>query len=84
MYDKDGFPTANALNRNAIGNRDELKYNANGSRDLYIQHESTGADKEPNWLPAPDGDFTLTMRLYAPKVQLLDGRWIPPTVRKAP
>lgn len=84
MYDKDGFPTANALNRNAIGNRDELKYNANGSRDLYIQHESPGADKEPNWLPALDGDFTLTMRLYALKVQLLDGRWIPPTVRKAP
>ena len=31
LYDKDGFPTANALNRNAIGDRDALKFNADGS-----------------------------------------------------
>jgi hypothetical protein len=48
LYDKDGFPTANALNRNAIGDRDDLKFNADGSVDLYFQNESPGKDKESN------------------------------------
>lgn len=82
LYDKDGFPTANALKRNAIGDRDELKYNADGSLDIYFQHESPGKDQESNWLPAPAGDFNLTMRLYAPKAEILDGRWAPPVVKK--
>jgi hypothetical protein len=81
LYDKDGFPTANALNRNAIGDRDALKFNADGSVDLYFQNISPGADKEPNWLPAPTGDFNLTMRLYAPKLEVLDGSWAPPAVK---
>ncbi len=82
LYDKDGFPTANALNRNAIGDRDALKFNADGSLDLYFQNESPGADKESNWLPAPTGAFNLTMRLYAPKPEVLDGRWAPPAIRR--
>jgi len=82
LYDKDGFPSANALNRNAIGDRDALTVNADGSLDLYFQHESPGADKEANWLPAPIGDFNLTMRLYAPKLEILDGRWAPPPVKR--
>jgi hypothetical protein len=83
LYDKDGFPTANDLKRNAIGDRDDLKFNADGSLDLYIQHVSPGSAKESNWLPAPTGDFNLTMRLYAPKGQVLDGQWAPPAIRQA-
>jgi hypothetical protein len=82
LYDKDGFPTADALKRNAIGDRDELKYNADGSLDIYFQHDSPGKDKESNWLPAPTGDFNLTMRLYAPKADVVDGRWVPPLIKK--
>ena len=84
LYDKDGFPTANDLKRNAIGDRDDLKFNADGSLDLYIQHASPGAEKESNWLPAPTEDFNLTMRLYAPKQEVLDGRWVPPGVMRRP
>jgi hypothetical protein len=83
LYDKDGFPTANDLKRNAIGDRDALTFNADGSLDLYLQHASPGAEKESNWLPAPAGVFNLTMRLYAPKGQVLDGRWAPPPVKRA-
>jgi len=83
LYDKDGFPRANALKRNAIGDRDELKYNTDGSLDIYFQHESPGRDQESNWLPAPTEDFNLTMRLYAPKAEILDGRWAPPVVKKS-
>jgi hypothetical protein len=82
LYDKDGFPSSNALNRNAIGDRDMLTVNADGSIDLYFQHESPGADKEANWLPAPIGDFNLTMRVYAPKHEVLDGRWAPPSIKR--
>ncbi len=84
MYDAEGFQVANSINRFAIGDRDALKYNADGSLDLYIQSESPGADKESNWLPAPkSGRLGVTMRLYAPQPQALDGRWTPPAVRKS-
>ena len=41
-----------------------------------------GADREPNWLPAPKGPFNLTLRLYAPKGEALTGKWNPPPVRR--
>ena len=82
MYDDQGFQTANSLNRFAIGDRDPLQYNADGSLDLYIQHTSPGPDKEANWLPAPDGPLGVTMRLYSPKTPLLNGTWAPPPVRR--
>ncbi len=84
MYDGDGFPVANPINRFAIGDRDALRYNADGSLDLYIQHEGPDKDKESNWLPSPaSGRLGITMRLYWPKSVVLDGRWNPPPVRKA-
>ncbi|MEW6529449.1 MAG: DUF1254 domain-containing protein [Thermodesulfobacteriota bacterium] len=82
LYDKDGFPVSNSLNRFALGDRDELKFNADGSLDLYIQNETPGPGKEPNWLPAPKDAFNLLMRLYSPGPAALDGRWAPPAVKR--
>jgi len=85
MYDAQGFQVANPLNRFAIGDRDALKYNADGSLDLYIQSESPGPQWESNWLPAPaQGILGVTMRLYAPKPEALDGRWNPPAIQRVP
>jgi hypothetical protein len=85
MYDAEGFQVANPINRFAIGDRDALKFNADGSLDIHIQHTSPGKDLESNWLPAPaEGRLGVTMRLYAPKPQALDGRWAPPAVRRVP
>ena len=53
MYDAEYFFVANPLNRYTLSQRNKLKTNADGSIDLYIQHESPGKDKESNWLPAP-------------------------------
>src|SRR5215510_959099 len=49
LYDKDGFQVPNAINRFAIGDRDKLKFNADGSLDIYIQNERAGANNESNW-----------------------------------
>lgn len=82
LYDEKGFQVANALNRFAIGDRDRLKYGADGSLELFIQHDSPGPDKESNWLPAPAaGPLSLTMRLYAPGARVLNGQWNPPPVK---
>jgi hypothetical protein len=83
LYDDEGFPVANDLNRFAIGDRDPLTYNADGSLDLHIRPADPGPDKQSNWLPAPAGSFNLTARLYWPKPEVLDGRWAPPAVRAA-
>jgi len=83
MYDVDGFQVANPLNRFAIGDRDKLKYNTDGSLDIYIQNKSPGAEMESNWLPAPkSGVLGVTMRLYSPRPSALDGRWNPPAVER--
>jgi hypothetical protein len=83
MYDAEGFQAANPLNRFAIGDRDPVQYNADGSLDLYLQHESPGRQKEANWLPSPRGPLGITMRIYAPKPGVLDGTWSPPPIRPA-
>jgi hypothetical protein len=83
MYDAEGFQVANSLERFAIGDRDDLIYNADGSLDIYMQHASPGAGKTSNWLPSPaQGALGVTMRLYAPKAEALDGRWVPPAVKQ--
>ncbi|ANM04103.1 hypothetical protein AMC78_CH02009 [Rhizobium phaseoli] len=83
LYDDGGFQVANSLNRFAVSSWMPFKYNADGSLDLYFQNESPGKDMEWNWLPAPQGRYNLTMRLYAPKPDALTGRWNPPPVTKA-
>lgn len=82
LYDNDGFQVGNVLNRFAVSSWMPFKSNADGSLDLYFQHESPGADKESNWLPAPEGAFNLTMRLYGPKADALTGKWNPPAVKR--
>ncbi len=83
MYNDRQFFAANPINRFAIGDRDALKFAADGSLTLYIQRESPGSDKESNWLPAPqEGTFTMNLRLYWPKPAALDGTWQPPAVEQ--
>ena len=78
MYDADGFPVPNSLERYALGDRDELVYGSDGSLELYVQHDDPGDDRRANWLPAPHGPLGITLRLYAPRPEVLDGRWTPP------
>jgi hypothetical protein len=61
-----------------------LKKNADGSLTLYLQKDSPGADKQSNWLPAPNGPIYVVMRLYWPKPEATDGKWQPPPVVAVP
>jgi hypothetical protein len=91
MYDgKTQFLIENPINRYLINSPmlPTMKTNADGSLTLYIQNKSPGADKESNWLPAPDGPIYLVMRLYWPKTDppsILpagEGTWQPPGIKR--
>lgn len=82
MYDERGFFVANPIERYAIGDRDRLALNADGSLDLLIQRADPGPAEHANWLPAPAGRFKLAMRIYDPKPAVLEGRWVPPGVQR--
>ena len=85
MYD---FPAqlmvANPLNRYLLNSPmiPQFKKDADGGFTLYFQNESPGADKEANWLPAPEGPFLIVMRLYWPKAEALDGKWQAPPLKR--
>ena len=84
MYNGEYFFVVNSMNRYSISARQNLKANADGSTDLYIQNESPGADKESNWLPAPTDKFVLMLRLYWPKEKspsIINGTWKIPAVK---
>jgi hypothetical protein len=80
LYDQEGFQVANPIGRFAIGDRDPLMRAADGAVEILIQNADPGADRRANWLPAPTGPFNLTMRLYGPRAEAIDGRWSPPAI----
>ena len=91
MYDgKSQLLIKNPINRYLINSPmlPNMKNNADGSVTLYIQKDSPGADKESNWLPAPNDTIYLVMRLYWPKTEAPsilppgEGTWKPPGIVK--
>ncbi len=81
-YNDQQYLIENAIDRYAIGDKNNLKYNEDGSLDIYIQHESPGVDKESNWLPVNKDEFNLMLRLYGPSEDIIDGTWKPPYVKR--
>jgi len=75
---------ANPINRYLINSPmlPQLVKDPDGGITLYVQNESPGKDKEPNWLPAPAGPFVSAMRLYWPKQEALDAKWKAPPMTK--
>jgi hypothetical protein len=85
LYGPDSFFVVNSINRRAISSWMRLEHGSDGSLDIHIQRHSPGKERESNWLPAPDGDFNLTLRMYWPqdkRPSILDGSWTPPAVTK--
>lgn len=92
MYDgQTQFLIQNPINRYLINSPmlPNMKKNPDGSLTIYIQKDNPGADKQSNWLPAPNGTIYLVMRLYWPKTEQPSilpagsGTWSPPAVVQA-
>jgi hypothetical protein len=84
VYNKEHLFEPNRLNRFSLGTKSKsMKHAPDGSLTLHFQHASPGADKESNWVPTPKDEFSLYIRAYWPKPDILEERWKPPPVRKA-
>ena len=77
------YLVANPIDRYSLGSRTEsLEVAADGSIAILLQHESPGAGREANGLPAPVGGFRPVLREYLPRPAILDGTYVPPPVRR--
>ncbi|MBV9484201.1 MAG: DUF1254 domain-containing protein [Acidobacteria bacterium] len=83
IYNPEHFFYPNLLKRYALGTKNKsLKYNLDGSLTIYLGAASPGEGKESNWLPAPNGNFSIWLRAYWPEQAILDGTWQPPAIKK--
>jgi len=81
MYGSDMLFVENDFDRYSFGSTtDGLKKDTDGSLTILIQKDRP-ADTS-NWLPAPAGNFNLTMRFYGPQTPVLDGSYRMPAVMR--
>jgi hypothetical protein len=73
----------NPLKRYNLNNVSGLKKNEDGSMSIWLSSTPPVGKPKQNWLPTPLGKgFALTMRMYAPKSEVIDGKWFPPAIIK--
>lgn len=83
LYNEHHLFSKNKINRYSLGTKNKgLKKNEDGSLTIYISSTSPGSDKESNWLPSPDGTFSLYIRAYWGKEGIVKGTWTPPLIKK--
>ncbi|MGD9758044.1 MAG: DUF1254 domain-containing protein [Comamonas sp.] len=77
------YMVENPIKRYSIGDRTKgMKFNADGSLDIWLQPTDPGPDKRANWLPTPEKNlFYLMARAYQPWPEVLDPSWILEPVR---
>ena len=83
-YGADEFLIDNPIQRFALGDRDPLVFNADGSLDIWIQATPPDSkEAHANWLPVQKGaPFLLNARLYWPEDRALKGPWKMPAVER--
>ena len=83
LYNEHHFFYPNELKRYSLGTKNKsLKYGEDGSLVLYAGNKSPGEENEDNWIPSPEGDFSLYIRAYWGKAGITEGTWIPPVIEK--
>lgn len=71
----------NPINRYKISSTTPaIKYSKNGGLDITLSHKKPA--EKANWLPIPDGDFYLLLRLYQPGEKVLNGSYQLPIILK--
>lgn len=81
-YDNEGYLEHNDQNRYASGSNMALKYNEDGSLDLFLSASRPKEVSEYNWIPTPKGTFKILFRMYWPKESILDGSYVLPNIEK--
>jgi hypothetical protein len=76
------LPATAATGRHGVGDRNDLVLNRDGSLDILIQSAPPEPNLIPNWLPAPEGQFSLCIRLHWPRTPALTGSWRMPPVER--
>jgi hypothetical protein len=83
IYDEGHFFTHNELNRFSLGTKNaDLQRNEDGSLTLHVS-ATPPEEGKTNWLPAPDGNFSLYIRAYWGKEGVTEGTWQPPAIEIA-
>lgn len=83
MYNEHHFFEPNKLVRYSLGTKNkDLQTAADGSLTIYVSATPPSQEKMTNWLPSPNGDFSLYVRSYWPEEAILNGSWTPPAVVK--
>ncbi|MEV4732564.1 DUF1254 domain-containing protein [Saccharopolyspora sp. NPDC049426] len=68
---------ANPVHRHALGSA--ALVGDGGPARLVLSHADPGA---ANWLPCPEGEFYLILRIYSPGQEVVAGSWLPAPVRR--
>jgi hypothetical protein len=85
VYNDDHQFEPNAIKRYVLGSKSAaMKPGDDGALTIYVQADPPSEALRENWLPAPRGDFSLVLRVYAPKGGAADGSWTPPAVVRTP
>lgn len=82
MYDMDGFQIENPIDRFSVSSHNDLHYGDDGSVEIIVQHEMPENHQEVNWLPAPEGQFQVMLRVFSPKPEVLRSEWTPPAIER--
>ena len=81
LYNEQHFFYPNELDRFSLVTKNtSLVTNEDGSLTIHVQTGNPGGEQEANWLPAPEGNFSLYIRAYWPQEAILSGDWTPPTI----
>jgi len=85
LYDSNGHPVPNGIDRAAISSWMDLSYESDGALQIVLApSEPKNKGERNNWLPTPaDREWNLVMRLYVPSEGALQqGGWVPPLLRQ--
>ncbi|PTS97055.1 acetyl-coenzyme A synthetase, partial [Flavobacterium sp. HMWF030] len=73
----------NKLKRYNLNNVSGLKTNPDGSLSIWLASSLPKNAIESNWLPTPSGKgFSLNLRMYVSKKEVLDGKWFPAPIEE--
>ncbi|NHZ71459.1 MAG: DUF1254 domain-containing protein [Proteobacteria bacterium] len=87
MYDTSydgvaGYMVENSIDRYLINSTTQglVTDDADQLTITMQRNEPTDPVQRANWIPTPEGNFYVTLRMYWPKTEALDGTWNPPPI----